>query len=161
MSDGDPIASSTIASLYISQGHDGKAAEVVRAMLERDPFDGTALELSRRIRPRGGPTLRLSVDETEISVKWTHVGQRDGAAHHLVVTWFEDAGPAPRRCVDSVRCDEAAGHWSLARPRAGGAATACIGKVSADGFEPVVIARPVPWSPAIGAPVSGVGRADP
>ncbi len=46
----DPLASPTLAALYLRQGHLQRAGSVVESLLEKNPEDGVALALSHRIQ---------------------------------------------------------------------------------------------------------------
>ncbi|GEM_PF-1806758 len=45
----DPLASPTLAQLYVAQGHFGKARRVLASLLASDPFNGPALALQQRL----------------------------------------------------------------------------------------------------------------
>jgi hypothetical protein len=152
MSGRDPIASPTLAQLYIAQGHLRKARAVVDEVLERDPFDGHALHLASRLRAVGEATLSASVDATEIALRWQRVPF--APATHVVLVCF--VGGVMN--VRSVPCSSSGegqrdpvagmvgGEWTVPRPRAPGSAAACIGRVVAGrGFVALTVARPVSW----------------
>ncbi len=46
----DPLASPTLAALYLRQGHIERAASVVESLLQQNPEDGVALALGHRIQ---------------------------------------------------------------------------------------------------------------
>lgn len=46
----DPLASPTLAALYLRQGHIKRAASVTDSLLKQDPEDGVALALGHRIQ---------------------------------------------------------------------------------------------------------------
>lgn len=147
----DPVASSTLAALYIAQGHERKAARVLKAVLDDDPFDGAALELSRRLEGPALASLTVDVDETSIALSWTcsveHADTDESSEQlHVVLIRYADNGHGFNARVDSVRCDGPRGRWKVARPRSGGSAVATLGRVTARGFTPVAIARPVAWT---------------
>ena len=138
MSQHDPIASPTLAQLYIAQGHTTKARNVLTEVLERDPFDGHALHLRERLTALGQAQLSASVDATKIALRWQQVPR---TLHALVVCFV---GGVVR--VDSVRCASAAGQWATHRPARPGSAVACLGHVVPErGFVATCVARPLSW----------------
>ena len=152
MSARDPIASPTLAQLYIAQGHLRKAKAVVEEVLERDPLDGHALHLASRLRAVGDATLSASVDGTEIVLRWQRVPCVPEM--HVVLVCF--VGGVVN--VRSVPCSWSGGRerepvagmvggeWTVPRPRSPGSAAACLGRVVAGrGFVALTVARPVSW----------------
>jgi hypothetical protein len=136
----DPIASPTLAQLYIAQGHLRKARSVVAEVLERDPLDGHALHLASRLRAVGDAQLTASVAAGEIALRWQGIPAVPQA--HVVLVCF--AGGVVR--VGSIPCTAATGRWAAPCPPAPGSAAACIGRVVAGrGFIAVTVARPVSW----------------
>jgi hypothetical protein len=136
----DPIASPTLAQLYIAQGHLRKARAVVAEVLERDPLDGHALHLASRLRAVGEAQLTVSVDAGEIALRWQRVP--NAPRTHVVLVCFVDGVVR----VASVLCASSTGRWAARRPEAPGSAAACIGRVvPGHGFVPVAVARPVSW----------------
>lgn len=51
------LASATLASLYLEQGHTERALAICHELLERDPCNGHALLLERRMRPQPRASL--------------------------------------------------------------------------------------------------------
>ena len=140
MSRHDPIASPTLAQLYIAQGHLRKARSVVEEVLERDPLDGHALHLASRLRAVGEAQLTAAVDAEEIALRWQKVPLVPPT--HVVLVCF--VGGVVR--VGSVPCATQNGRWAAPRPEGPGSAAACIGRVVAGrGFVPITVARPVSW----------------
>jgi hypothetical protein len=137
---GDPIASPTLAQLYIAQGHLRKARGVVAEVLERDPLDGHALHLASRLRAVGEAQLSATVDAGEIALRWQRVG--DVPQTHVVLACFVDGVVR----VISTPCTAVNGRWNTRCPGESGSAAACIGRVVAGrGFVAVAVARPVSW----------------
>ncbi len=140
MSANDPIASPTLAQLYIAQGHLRKARAVVEEVLERDPLDGHALHLASRLRAVGEAQLTATLEAGEIALQWQKVPSVP--AMHVVLLCF--VGRTVR--VTSVPCATRSGRWAAPRPERPGSAAACIGRVVAGrGFVPIAVARPVSW----------------
>ncbi len=140
----DPIASTTIARLYLAQGHRRKAARMLEALLERDPCDGAALHLRDRLEQTFVPTLTASVDEEHLDVSWESV--RSAPPRHVVVVSFLGEGTLPRVQVTSVPCEEARGACTFARPRAPGSASICLGFIGPSGFVAEAVTSPLVWS---------------
>ncbi len=140
----DPIASTTIARLYIAQGHRRKAARMLTALLERTPGDGAALHLQQRLATTECPTLIASVDDTVLEVSWEAV--REAPARHVVVVSYLGAGTVPRVQVTSVACNESSGVCTFARPGEPGSAAICLGFVGPEGFIAEAVTSPLVWS---------------
>jgi hypothetical protein len=60
------LASATLAQLHLEQGHTERALAICRELLERDPTNGYALALERRMRvqPRASLTARFVSSST-------------------------------------------------------------------------------------------------
>jgi len=140
----DPIASTTIARLYLAQGHRRKAARMLEALIDRDPSDGSALHLRDRLDRTEMPTLTAAVDEAHLEVTWDAVREAP-RRHVLVVSYLGDA-TLPRIQVTSVVCEETAGECTFARPRAPGSAAVCIGFMGPGGFVAEAVTSPLVWS---------------
>ncbi len=139
----DPIASTTIARLYLAQGHRRKAARMLSALLEREPGDGAALHLQQRLERTASPTLTASVDDAVLEVSWESV--RSDPARHVVVVSYLGVGTLPKVQVTSVACEDASGACTFARPRAPGSAVVCLGFVGPDGFVAEAVTSPLLW----------------
>ena len=143
MTSGDPIASPTLALLYLAQGHAPKARAMLNELLDDDPLDGHALALARRIGP---PPARINVrlEEGDFVVTWQGVPIRP-EAHVLAVTARCD-GARVRTGVTSAPCRAPFGRVAFARPPGHGALAACIGRVvRGRGFVALAIAAPLCW----------------
>lgn len=66
------LASATLAQLYLEQGHAERALAICRELLERDPTNGHALLLERRMRPP--PRASLSASFVSSSAAGVDVG---------------------------------------------------------------------------------------
>lgn len=64
----DPIASATLARLYLTQGHASRAQAILAEVIERDPYDGDALALRSRLHPRP-PRLSATVEDEMLSLR--------------------------------------------------------------------------------------------
>jgi len=140
----DPIASTTIARLYLAQGHRRKAARVLEAMLERDSRNGGALHLRERLDRTAPPTLTAAVDDAHLDVTWE--GVRTDPLRHVVVVSFLGAAALPRVVVTSVACENTAGERAFARPQEPGSASVCVGFVGPGGFVAEAVTSPLVWS---------------
>ena len=142
MTDPDPIASATLARLYLTQGHGSRARAILQEVLAREPFDGDALALSARL---ASPRPRLSATTTgdELSLRWQ--GVSDPGRYYVVISmWGGDDG-FPAQWVTSRPCTSAFGRHRLARPWARGVLVATLGRVEREGFVPQVVAEPLGW----------------
>ncbi len=137
----DPIASATLARLYLSQGHWVRARAILDEVLARTPLDGDALALRARFeRPR--PRLSATLDGDRFCLRWQ--GVAEPSQMHVVATlWC--SGPHPRAHVTSRPCTGAFGQHHLPSPWARGVLVACVGRVEAQGYAPVVVAEPLGW----------------
>lgn len=140
----DPIASTTIARLYLAQGHRRKAARMLDTLLERTPEDGGALHLRDRLERTAVPTLTAAVDDTHLEVSWESV--RPDPQRHVVVVSYLGEGVLPRVQVTSVPCETATGDCTFARPREPGSAAVCLGFVGPEGFVAEAVTSPLVWS---------------
>lgn len=55
----EPIASSTLALLYLAQGHRARASATLNEVLELEPLNGYALALRERLRRRPQPSVSI------------------------------------------------------------------------------------------------------
>jgi hypothetical protein len=139
----DPIASPTLALLYLSQGHLGRARAIVDALLERDPTDGQALVLARRLASRANAHLESRIEDDQLTMKWQGVQLGDGT--HLLWVLTLPNGHAPCVRVSSMRCDRSFGSAKRPLPSARGSAACCIARVDDEGFVPLAVANPCSW----------------
>lgn len=140
----DPIASTTIARLYLAQGHRRKAARMLDALIDGDPADGSALHLRERLDRTEMPTLTAAVDETHLEITWE--GVRDAPPRHVVVVSYLGDATLPRIQVTSVACTEALGECAFARPTEPGSAAVCLGFMTPGGFVAEAVTSPLVWS---------------
>lgn len=139
----DPIASTTIARLYLAQGHRRKAARMLEALIDRNPADGGALHLRERLEATTVPTVTAAVDDEHLEVTWESV--RAEPQRHVVIVSFLGDGALPRTVVTSVACEDAAGACTFARPREPGSASICVGFVGPSGFVAEAVTSPLVW----------------
>lgn len=147
MTDRDPLATPTLARLYMGQGHFDRARTVLDACLRRDSLDGHALALVRRLQARSDASLLITLVDDEaadrLSIKWTALG--DAEACHVVVVASTQTGRTAATWVTSTRARAAFGTWECPLPFPRGSVSACIGCVDAHGWYVRAVARPVSW----------------
>ena len=88
----EPLASATLAALYVQQGHLDRAGKMVETLLARQPDSSLALALARRIRWLRPTTLEMWTGDTSL---------------HLRL-----AEPLTRRAILEIRCHPAQGSTS-------------------------------------------------
>jgi hypothetical protein len=145
MTAADPIASPTLALLYLSQGHLGTARTIVGQLLQRDPFDGQALVLARRLAARGSAHIECEVTAEHIAISWQ--GVEVGPQTHVIWVLTTPDGGTPRVRVTSARCVQ--GFGSIERPRPGshGSVCCCIARIDpSDGFVPLTVGVARSWA---------------
>lgn len=138
----DPIASATLARLYLKQGHTTRALAILDEVLGRAPFDGDALALRGRLVP-GRPRLSATVKDGVLSVRWQ--GLRAPERYALVVCLWGGDAVVPRPWVTSRPCTGAFGQHRFSFPWSTGVLIASIGRVEKAGFAPQVVAEPLGW----------------
>ena len=67
----DPLASPTLAALYLRQGHLQRASAVVKSLLEKNPEDGVALALAHRIQCLTTVGLEAWIHEDALALRLT------------------------------------------------------------------------------------------
>lgn len=143
MTDRDPLATPTLARLYMGQGHFDRARTVLDGCLRRDPHDGHALALVRRLQARSDATLVVSIARDRLSLRWTALADAD--ACHVVIVASTQTGNAAATWVTSTRARTAFGAWECALPFLRGSVSACIGTISVQGWSVLAVARPLSW----------------
>jgi hypothetical protein len=149
----DPIATPTLARLYLGQGHTERARAVIDDCLARDPWDGHALVLRDRLAARSEASVTIVHTGESLRLAWN--GLEDPAGAQLVLVAITQSGAPIATWVTSTRCATAIGNWEIALPFARGSACACIGRVEAGakatgggttrGFAVLTVARPLSW----------------
>ena len=145
----DPIATPTLARLYLGQGHVERARAVIDDCLARDPWDGHALVLRDRLAARSEASVTIVHTGDALRLAWNAV--EDPASAHVVLVAITQSGAPIATWVTSLRCATAIGSREIALPFARGSACACIGRVepagrrTAGGFAVLTVARPLSW----------------
>jgi hypothetical protein len=75
MSQHEGLASATLAQLYLEQGHTERALAICRELLERDPTNGHAILLERRMRTPPRATLEAKFVSSSAAGVDVGVGQ--------------------------------------------------------------------------------------
>ena len=141
MSRRDPIASATLAQLYIAQGHGHQAQKILAEVLERAPLDGAALHLQARLAEHR-PHIQLAVDRQDIVLRW----QGADPTLHAIIACFGALRGRPRCVVTSTTCRGPFGEHAWERPWSEGTVVGCLGRVDDGGFGVVSTTRPVSWT---------------
>ena len=145
----DPIATPTLARLYLGQGHSDRARAVIDDCLARDPSDGHALVLRDRLAARSEASVTIVHTGDALRLAWNAV--EDPARAQIVLVAITQSGAPIATWVTSTRCATAIGQWEIALPFPRGSACACIGRVepadrrSTRGFAVLTVARPLSW----------------
>jgi hypothetical protein len=138
----DPIASATLARLYMAQGHWVRARAILDEVLARTPFDGDALALRMRLYA-ARPRLAATVEGDGLCLRWQGVIEPE--RHHVVMAMWGGEGMPPHQWVTSRPCTSAFGRHHLPRPWPRGVLVAALGRVDHGGFAPQVVAEPLGW----------------
>lgn len=145
MSGTDLIASSTLAHLYLAQGHRRKARDMLAEVLRRDPHDGHALHLRGRLDATETGELALRWADGRLRVQWKRARSPEGCA--VVLCALRVGRDGPHRFITSTSISAAAGTVEFPLPFARGQATACLGRVvSGHGFVAECVGDPLVWS---------------
>ena len=140
----DPIASSTLAHLYVAQGHLRRAKAVLGEVLDKSPTDGHARVLVRRLAARSEATLAAASDDEGIEFRWQGLSSTRDVM--LVTITVVDEGRTTTPRVDSTPCTRTAGRWRSNRSADSGTMTACLGRVvHGRGFVVLATCEPVSW----------------
>lgn len=151
MTDHDPLATPTLARLYMGQGYFDRARAVLEACLSRDATDGHALALVARLRARSDAALNVTLHAAvpgvtqgdRASVAWTAVGHADEC--HVIVVAITQTGTTAATWVTSTRARTAFGSWECALPFPRGSVCASVGRIVDGDWQPLAVARPVSW----------------
>lgn len=134
----EPIASPTLALLYLAQGHRSRARATLREVLAAEPTNGYALVLQQRMqtRPQARVEARFVASSAtgidlgvgELELDWTIPAELAPSDHRLdVVVAFATRDRASLRFT-SVACSELAGCERMPAPL--GPASAAVALVA-------------------------------
>lgn len=143
MSHDDPLASPTLAQLYITQGHYAKAAKVLDVVLDDDPLNGFALALKHRLELRLGARLTAAHEGDRLEVRYELPRGDTAHVHLLVAAWTSPGGHPKAEPVQSIPCSAAKGRLALPLPSGPGSACACLARLDATGAPRVLAVAPV------------------
>ena len=164
----DPLASPTLAQLYLAQGHLGKARRVLRTLLQREPHHGQALALLDRLQLHA--TASLQIDECDdrdadrgqddvqprLTVRWrVRMDHVTGAARaemrdtlSVVQVTHQRRQPGTPLCtrVTSFRCAQDQGERELGRPDGTASATFALACLRGGRLQVLAYSQPLSWS---------------
>jgi hypothetical protein len=143
VTDRDPLATPTLARLYMGQGHFDRARTVLDGCLRRDPHDGHALALVRRLQVRSDATLVVKLVRDRLVLEWTALA--DAESCYVVIVASTQTGSTAATWVTSTRARAAFGTWDHGLPFPRGSVSACIGTVGPHGWSVLAVARPLSW----------------
>jgi hypothetical protein len=146
VSDGDdPLASATLAQLYVAQGHLDRAARVLDAVLARDPLHGHALALATRLAALVPARLTAARVEDRAVLTWAAAADTPGPLH-LVWRRWAGAPPTGAGLLSSIRCDAVRGDYAVVLEPGPGALAACLATVdAARRLRILAVAEPLVW----------------
>lgn len=163
----EPIATVTLAKVFLSQGHAGRAREIVDAILRREPYHRAALELraeleTREERARSVPPpppppppeedfvdecVALVVDDTAVHVAWdVHASTLARARRAfrdaeptlvLRVLVFEPSVQGPKVASHDVPIDDLSGDHFARELPPFSVVRAAVGLVAGERFVPI------------------------
>lgn len=142
----DPLASATLAQLYLEQGHLDRARRVLDEVLERDPFDGSALVMRDRLRAVRTGQITSARDGLDVVIKWRGIAADASTELRVLVT----GGGKSRQL--NVPCRTAVGEHRVRAASAVGACAVAIGHPGeSDDFVPQAVAEALEWPAPAGA----------
>jgi hypothetical protein len=142
----EALVSSTLAHVYLSQGHISRAAGVIDAVLSDDPLDGVALALRARLQALSGVELRVgAIRAGSATVRWRFAPSRVESGTHL--NWAVLSQRGSSKWVGSRPCPDATGNLSFElRYRAGSGVVALARLDDARRFRALAVAELPSWS---------------
>lgn len=134
----DPVASTTLALLYVGQGHEDKALEVLESVLAADPFCGPALALLSRLeRPQA--KLEAHIQGDELNVAWAAAPR--GAAVIIAMRFGSELTPL----VTSQPCEGSRGRWVMSLPEGPAAVSLVLARLEDGHPRYLAVAEPLFW----------------
>lgn len=124
----DPLASPTLAQLYLGQGKLERAQQVLERLLEDDPYAGAALALHRRLSARnlGEIALKGGVDGVRLRFE---LGDGPVGVHAVLTTFELVERGVTRQRVTSRPIDGRSGEFVFDAPRGPASASACLAQL--------------------------------
>lgn len=129
----DPLASPTLAQLYVTQGHYARAAKVLDVVLESEPFNGHALALRTRLEQRKGARIEVEREGDTLRIQYEHALDPDLAVHVVVAAWSRAGGQVRAQPMRSLPCATRRGRVEVAAPAGPGSACACLATLDPGG----------------------------
>jgi hypothetical protein len=152
----EPLASATLALLYLAQGHRSRARATLDEVLEAEPGNGYALALHERMQLRPTPRLGarfvassaagIDIGAGELELSWSFSAELVPADHRLhVVVGFATRG---RSCLryTSIPCLDRTATQRMPAPL--GPASAALTLVASKPGAPLrllAVAEPLHW----------------
>lgn len=144
----DPLASPTLAQLYIGQGHLDRARETIAKLLAEDPELGEALVLRDRLDATSQAKLELEVDR-EVILRWVVPARLWESLERppslVLCTQAAQGDRAPYYL--SGTAEEASGELHLPFAFRSGSACACLAVLKGEGreFHVLAVAESASW----------------
>ena len=137
----DPLASPTLAQLYIGQGHFDRARETIQEILADDPENGDALVLRDRLDAGSQASLELEIDR-EVVLRWRIPARVwEGLEHPPSLVLCAQAAVGDRAPYYlSGPAEEAIGEMHLPFAFRSGSASACLALLTGKARELRVLA---------------------
>jgi hypothetical protein len=152
----EPIASATLALLYLAQGHRSRARATLDEVLEREPDNGYALALAARMRSRPSPTLSarfvassaagIDIGAGELELSWTIPRELDLPGQRLYVVVGVAIRARPSLHYSSVPCLDRVATQRIPAPLGpASAAVALVASKPGAAIEILALAEPPSW----------------
>lgn len=160
----EPLASATLALLYLAQGHRSRAEATLREVLEIEPSNGYALALQDRMQPRpharllarfvasstgidtGGIDIGVDLGIGELELDWSIPRAMVPADHRLdVVIAFATRDRASLRFTSIPCLDRTAVQRIPAPLGPASAAVALLASKPCGPLQLLAIAEPISW----------------
>ncbi len=146
MSAEDPLASPTLAQLYITQGHYERAESVLEAVLGAQPLNAHALALRERVDARRCAHLSLARQDTQLLARFAAPHELAEDVHVLLASWRLVGGRPVSEPLRSRACLGAEGELLFPAPAGPASACACLARLDAEGaLEVLAVAEPLTW----------------
>jgi len=153
----EPIASPTLALLYLAQGHRARAQATLDEVLELEPFNGYALALRERVRREPGHGVELSarfipragaidIGAGELELRWSIPRALINPARRLDVVIAIATRPQASLAHTSIPCLDRTATQRFATPLGpASAAVALIASIPRGAIEILAVAEPQSW----------------
>ncbi|MFO7562701.1 MAG: hypothetical protein R6X02_08650 [Enhygromyxa sp.] len=152
----EPIASATLALLYLAQGHRTRARATISEVLELDPSNGYALALQDRVQPRlhaklharfvASSTTGIDIGAGELELEWSIPAAVIPEGHRLDVMVGFATRDRPSLRLSSIACLDREGVQRIPAPL--GPASAAIALVASKARGPLrllAVSETISW----------------